>query len=296
MIGYGFERDGIDTVIQQLSGTTASRCVVGMHTLAVAERTVKILERLVGTAPTWRSDRALVLFPFADPVGSIPGTDLLYGRYLGDQGAIRFDFVDRPEGPYACLSHDLIVHEVCHAYLDGTKHWFGWPSGSVETRAITESLGDLAAMISIARLKGTRELALEESDGQLESRSNTLSRFPDIPLTDVLLRDASLRSTKAEVDAEHPADSETRAYALSRVISSSLYSAMARRASDLTIDSRQLALRDAAHELGEAAFSGLPSLPDAEVSIADFVTAALTNSDSGFSSRLEEAFSRHGLV
>ena len=78
-----------------------------------------------------------------------------YYENLGDSGELRFGYVPADEQPalrtipggyvFTCLSHDIIVHEVSHALLDGLRARFLLPTNR-DVLAFHEGFADLVAI------------------------------------------------------------------------------------------------------------------------------------------------------
>lgn len=74
---------------------------------------------------------------------------------------------------FTCLSHDIIVHEVTHALLDGLRSHFRIPSGP-DVAAFHEAFADLVAIFQHFSYREVVRTAIRKSRGQLE-RGTVLS-------------------------------------------------------------------------------------------------------------------------
>jgi hypothetical protein len=134
--------------LQQLVSNLPDAQIQGyrsLHVLALAERTLRIFERQLKRPLRWRYPR-VALAPHGQEVPAFV-LDNEFATYAPSQrsSVIRFQFLQA--GPYACLSHDICVHETVHALLHGDK---GWLDADPSTRAVTEAVGDVCAMLSTA--------------------------------------------------------------------------------------------------------------------------------------------------
>ncbi len=110
----------------------------------VIQRTVAMLEdqRLFGRPIPWQSGRGrLLVLPHAGY-----GSNAFYHR---GTGALHFLYFEGKKGQpvYTCLSHDIVVHELGHAVLDGLKPFYDEIS-SPETAGFHEYFGDALAIAS----------------------------------------------------------------------------------------------------------------------------------------------------
>lgn len=270
--------------------------VMMLHTLAVAERTISLLERTTGLTSRWAWERPseLLLFTHSNKVPHLPSENASYGLYVRALGAVYFDYVDNQPMLSACLAHDAVAHEVCHAFLDGVK---GWYDCSVETRALTECLGDIIAMVSAARLIETRKRVLEETKGELSGNPNVLSRFAELPNYAKVLRDISQPITRSKVELEFPTNSKERTYALAKVLSSALYEAMCRTFKEIATESqKENHLLEVVNELAETTFGCLDTLPRNKVSFSVFIQSCLNKAGKTLGQHLKDCFDEFELL
>ena len=68
---------------------------------------------------------------------------------------------------FTCLSHDIIVHEVTHALLDGLREHFTYPS-HVDVVAFHEAFADLVAIFQHFSYEKVVQAAMQRSRGRLE--------------------------------------------------------------------------------------------------------------------------------
>jgi hypothetical protein len=119
---------------------------------AIVERTLRMIEDkyVLARAIPWASNMGrLILLPHAGYQ-----ENAFYDRATG---ALHFFYFEGPDGKpvYTCLSHDIIVHELGHAVLDGLKPYYNEVS-SPETAGFHEYFGDAVAMMASL---GNREIA-----------------------------------------------------------------------------------------------------------------------------------------
>jgi hypothetical protein len=145
---------------------------------AVATLTYAAFRRALGRDLNWGFDRAgrrpgepvkLVLRPhgmrdenaFYDSAAG----EIRFGYFRAGQDAVGRTI---PGGPvYTCTSHDIIVHEVTHALLDGLRPRFNIASNS-DVGAFHEGFADLVAIFQHFSYADALEAALRESKGKIE--------------------------------------------------------------------------------------------------------------------------------
>ena len=85
-----------------------------------------------------------------------------------------------------CLSHDIIVHEMTHALLDGLRTRFRLPTHP-DVAAFHEGFADLVAMLmhfsysDVVRAAIERSGAMLETDALLLSLASQFGRIPPVP-------------------------------------------------------------------------------------------------------------------
>jgi hypothetical protein len=119
------------------------------NVFAIAAHTLALFERHLGRRVPWRSGWPHL---FLVPKGMLGGN----AAYMPDRQAVVFGYLpalDGVEPVYACLSYDVIAHEVTHAILDGLRPRYVEP-GLPDQLAFHEALADMVAMLSVFELAG----------------------------------------------------------------------------------------------------------------------------------------------
>ena len=121
----------------------------GFHqqmTYAVASNVYASFRRALGRLIAWRAGRRdgrLLLRPHVASEGANAAYDSL-------QQEIRFGYADDPKLPggrvFACLSHDVIAHEMTHALIDGLRARFTIPTNP-DVLGLHEGLADVVALL-----------------------------------------------------------------------------------------------------------------------------------------------------
>lgn len=263
--------------------------VMALHMLSVALRSIKLLEGLTGYTTKWQFPGSrLFLYSHGDKVSELGLKDSKIGKYHRGTGIISFEYIDDSSRLSACLSHDLVAHEICHAFLDGTKRWYG---GSLETQALTETLGDFLALFSMARISEARRRALTETEGTFSGRSNVLSRFAELPASGAAIRDISKILSRAALDEAE----DSYHYRLSLVLSSSLYEAMSRTIAKAG-DPTEERLKKSVEELSGCVFGVVSALPCESVTFKEFVDEVLERAPDPLRSNLESCFEEQQVI
>ena len=104
--------------------------------------------------------------------------------YNSSVGELKFGYFDadenvqgrnRPQGRvFTCLSHDIIVHEMTHALLDGLRTRFRLPTHP-DVAAFHEGFADLVAMLMHFSYSDVVHAAIERSGAKLETDALLLS-------------------------------------------------------------------------------------------------------------------------
>lgn len=152
---------------------------------AVAMKTIRTFERALGRrvlwAPRWippaerideedvyRPVDKLRIYPHAlrepNAYYSREKKALLFGYFQAstDQAGARWVF--------AALSHDIIVHEVTHAILDGLHRRFA-EATSIDSLAFHEAFADIVALFSHFTIEEAVRAEIAKQGGRLDSRS-----------------------------------------------------------------------------------------------------------------------------
>ena len=155
------------------------------NVFAVAAHTLALFERHLGRRVPWRSGwPQLYLVPkgmLGANAAYTPGRQAVVFGYLpalGDDAAV-----------YACLSYDVIVHEVTHAILDGLRPRYIEP-GLPDQLAFHEALADLVAMLSVFELDGVAVRLL------MGKRKHTRIKFPSDALAEAISNSSKRASAR----------------------------------------------------------------------------------------------------
>ena len=98
--------------------------------------------------------------------------DLKFGYFDADENV---QGRNRPQGRvFTCLSHDIIVHEMTHALLDGLRTRFRLPTHP-DVAAFHEGFADLVAMLMHFSYSDVVHAAIERSGAKLETDALLLS-------------------------------------------------------------------------------------------------------------------------
>jgi hypothetical protein len=125
------------------------------NVFAIAAYTLALFERHLGRRVPWRSGWPHL---YLVPSGMLGAN----AAYTPERHAIVFGYLPAlgdKQPAYACLSYDVIAHEVTHAILDGLRPRYVEP-GLPDQLAFHEALADLVAMLSVFGLKGVAERLL----------------------------------------------------------------------------------------------------------------------------------------
>jgi hypothetical protein len=146
---------------------------------AVCSTTYAAFRQALGRHVAWGFDRGggadglrLRVRPYSEPLANA-----YYDRVRGE---LRFGYYDAsdvvagrnvPRGRVAtCLSHDVVVHEMSHALLDGLRAHFALPS-SADVLAFHEAFADLVAIFQRFTYADVVRAALRTVRGDLTQRS-----------------------------------------------------------------------------------------------------------------------------
>ncbi len=141
----------------------------------VASLVYDTFRRALGRDPSWGFQRQkdagrLRLYPHAERMPN--------AYYDPVQGAIYFGYYEADDDPrgrnlpsglvFTSLSHDIIVHEMTHALLDGLRTRFNQPSGG-DVAAFHEGFADMIAIFHHFSHRAVVETALRKRQGKLTS-------------------------------------------------------------------------------------------------------------------------------
>ena len=125
---------------------------------AIAARTLELFEFAIGRRLPWAFEgHQLYLVPHAFAEAN--------AHYAGDDRGVFFGYVQAGAGEtvHTCLSHDIVVHEVTHAILDGLRPRFIEPS-LPDQPAFHEAFADIVALLSVFSIKELVEAVLGTPD------------------------------------------------------------------------------------------------------------------------------------
>lgn len=275
-----------------LLGAPENRGTQGLHCLGTAERTDRLFREAVGSPVSWPGYSMLRLKPHAQAVerhSRFAAYVFAKAATPPHSGKVSFDFVrdGGQDREFACLSHDIVVHEVTHALLHGFK---GWLADRGPTKVVGETLGDVLAMLSLAENVEIRRAALDEAKGDLRAHSSILSRFGEIPGAPGVGRDARAAATLDDVDADDP-------YAVANVLTSALYAGFAERVHGLGgVSLTDSHVKTALLELAGAVFRAIVQLPPLSVEPAQLAREVVRQSAGTLATSLATALAARGFA
>jgi hypothetical protein len=139
---------------------------------AVAMKVIENFERAIGRRFHFWKQQPLLLLPHA-----FRGANAYYDRKLR---AVLFGYFradDKDPGPnlpgqtvFACLSHDIIAHELTHAVVDRLKPYFLEPSNP-DVQAFHEGFADLVALFQHFSFRDFLQDAIQQQRTNLRERS-----------------------------------------------------------------------------------------------------------------------------
>jgi len=152
---------------------------------AVAMKTIEHFERALGRPVLWR--------PRANPNDAFDDSQFVRqllvrphalhqanAFYSPQEIALRFGYFEaEADDPgdhvpgsmvYACLSHDIVVHETTHAILDGMHRRFNEPT-NLDVLAFHESFADIVALMQHFTIPEILENEISRTRGNLETES-----------------------------------------------------------------------------------------------------------------------------
>lgn len=151
----------------------SDRVFHAQNVYALVMRTLFRFEHALGRRVTWQFESHQInvaphAFLDANAFYSRDDQGLLFGYFAGSKG----------QPVFACLSHDVVVHEATHALLDGLRKRYLDPS-SPDQAAFHEGFADVVALLSVLSLRELLERLLvrgEPRQRQARRRPTTLSR------------------------------------------------------------------------------------------------------------------------
>ena len=192
--GWVFEVDAIDEdapseplnlddprllITQGVSPSSSDRRFHQQMVYAVSASIYAAFRTALGRRVAWGFDRPdrdgvtrLKLRPFVRETGA-------NAAYYPAEGEIRFGYFAAPGnlpagrhvpgGPvFTCLSHDIIVHEVAHALIDGMRSHFVHPTGS-DVLGFHEGFADLVAILQHFTYQQVLESEIRKSRNRLSN-------------------------------------------------------------------------------------------------------------------------------
>lgn len=286
--GPGDETLTLEEIEAAVEGDWQQPTVSSLHALGCAERAVRLLGELTGQSAKWYYENLRIqLHTHKYPVDHFPAPGVPYASYNRARRSIVFAFVPGDSYQTACLAHDLVVHEVCHAYLDGWKRWY---LGDTETRAVTEVLSDWLTVYSAGRLVEARRAAIGHPPAPLSGRATVLSRIAEVPGFSFVIRDLSDRISLS--DAASESEEDDMVYALARVVSSAFYEAMCRSMTSST----EAALSPALVAMTEAIFDSLVSLSSDSVSLQQLCESVASHASAPLKETLIETLQEQEIA
>ncbi len=179
-----------------LSDVAGERAFRAQNVFAIASHTLALFEQHLGRRVPWRSGWPQL---YLVPKGALGAN----AAYTPNRHAVVFGYLPalgKQGAVYACLSYDVVVHEVTHAILDGLRPRYVEP-GLPDQLAFHEALADLVAMLSVfelddvaARLlRGNRKRAVITFDS--DSAANAIADPDERRATRIAGRGDQLKET-----------------------------------------------------------------------------------------------------
>ncbi len=154
---------------------------------AVAMNTIATFEVALGRVALWAPQKWTLPDKKADPDLGFVKRLRIYPHaireanayYDPSRKALLFGYFDAgPENRnmlpgttvFTCLSHDIIVHETCHALLDGMHPYFAEPSNP-DVLALHEAFSDIVAILQHFSHPAVLENQIAKTRGDLEEQS-----------------------------------------------------------------------------------------------------------------------------
>ena len=171
------------------------------NTYALVMRTLARFEAALGRRISWsfkyghQIQVAPHAFCDANAYYSEEDQGLMFGYFPGEKGNTIL----------SCLSHDVIVHEACHALLDGLRDRYTDPS-LPDQAGFHEGIGDVVALLSVFSIREVVEELLRQSirEGRREGmkKLSDRPRRPDLNPVERWLNDSALFQLGEEMGRE----------------------------------------------------------------------------------------------
>lgn len=189
---------------------------------AVAMTTFATFRAALGREPSWGFGRQrLHLIPHADEEAN--------ARYVRDRGALEFGWYRVPPDKagdlppdglvFACLSHDIIAHELTHALLDGLRVRFDVATNP-DVGAFHEAFADLVALFQRFSYSEVVRCNIIRCAGDL-SRDNELLHL----VFELALGQGMPSLRQVDLSATHKYDSQLEEHDLGTVLVSAIVEA-----------------------------------------------------------------------
>ncbi|MEM8713360.1 MAG: hypothetical protein AAGG01_20635 [Planctomycetota bacterium] len=256
------------------------------HVLATALRSEKLFLRVVDPRPARVVSPEIALLQRGTERSSLAsGSQANFGLFLPHGSSPRIDFDYVSGGPWACLSHDVVVHETLHGMVH--RYWELHDAPRFDRGVIEESLADVLAWLSAGRHVALRRWVIAETNGDL-SQSNALSRFggdaPGVPV---------IRDTTAAVPFDPTVMQATHA------VANALSAAILNFASSLVRGAASLEdeLLTALNVASKCAFGGASQLSGIDFNLKAFATKLITQAEeNGAGARMRTALGEMGFA
>jgi hypothetical protein len=297
------------------------------NTYALVMRTLARFEYALGRRVSWgfRAPQLKVVphaFEEMNAFYSREAESLVFGYYRTGRGVA-----------FTCLSQDIVVHEACHALLDGLRERFMAPS-SPDQAAFHEGFGDIVALLSVFSLGKVLLTLLEDSageDGQppglIAKEQVSMEGLMDSVLLGLaeemgadtgsaragaLRRSVRIEPDKAILDRLEFREAHRRGEIVVAAVMRAFVDAWTRRLGSLgTIEGKYLDLGRVAEEgatiaelLLTMAIRAIDYTPPIHIEFGDYLSALVTadseirtdDSRYGLRERLREWFGRYGIA
>jgi hypothetical protein len=158
------------------------------------------------------------------------GANAVYDRAAGE---IRFGYFAAPAGTpkgrnvpggpvFTCLSHDIIVHELAHALIDGMRSHFLLPTGP-DVLGFHEGFADLIALLQHFSYKRVLESEIQKAGNRLEDASLLLGIAQAFGLS--VGKEGVLRSATDDIATRQVYSASLEAHEMGAVLSRAVFDA-----------------------------------------------------------------------